>query len=166
MIIYIYIYCMNRRGFLNSVVNPGQQERSRPFPSVGTFEDKNCVSIDNFNLYVKKFSDYKQFNELYDSTLESAITKIRDDMTRNARSNQYTEDEIKIINGIKGIIFSERQIDEDGNIYPDGRTKTICPNLRRIIEGGKNRRRTTKRKRRIYSRKSKKTSRARYHKRN
>ena len=157
---------MNQRGFLNYVVNPGHQDRSRPFPSVGTLSEKNCVSIDNFRLYVTKLPTYKLFEILYNSRLESAIIKLKDDMTRNARSNQYTDDEIKIINQIKDIITSQPQIDEDGNIYEDGRTKMICPNLSRIISGGKNRRRTTKRKRRTYSRKSKKTSRARYRKRN
>jgi hypothetical protein len=157
---------MAGRGFLNDHINPGDQDRGRPFPSVGTLSEKNCVSIDNFILYVTKLPNYRLFEKLYNSRLESAIIKLRDDMTRNARSNQYTEEEVKIINDIKGIILSEFQIDEDGNSYQDGRTKMICPNLIRIIEGGKNRRRTTKRKRRTYSRKSKKTSRARYRKRN
>jgi len=85
-------------------------------------------------------------------------------MERGYVTHQYNENEIKIINGIKGIILSELQTDEDGNVYPDRRPKTICPNLRKIIGGGKTRRRTTKQKR--YSRKSKKISKhVRYRKR-
>jgi len=157
---------MTKRGFLNIHVNPGYQDIARPFPSVGTLSEKNCVSIDNFGLYVIKFPDYEQFKHFYDNTtLQSAILKIKQDMTRGNRSYQYTENEIKIINGIKNIILSELQTDEDGNVYPDRRTKTICPNLSRIISGGKTRRRTNKQKRRKYSHKSKKTTRSRYHKR-
>ena len=156
---------MDGRGFLNVLVNPGEQDRTRPFPSVGTLSEKNCVSIDNFGLYVIKFPDYEQFKDLYDRTLTSAIQKIKEDMKRGIRSYQYTEDEIKIINGIKNIIISELQTDEDGHVYPDRRIKTICPNLSRIISGGKNRRYTTKQKRKTFSRKSKKTTKSRYHKR-
>ena len=135
------------------------------FHLLARYLKKICVSIDNFGLYVIKFADYKQHKPLYDLTLETAIRKIKDDMTRGARSNPYTEDEINIINGIKNIILLERQTDENDREYQDGRTKTICPNLSRIISGGKNRRRTTKQKRKTYSRKSKKTTRARYYKR-
>ena len=156
---------MYGRGFLNVLVNPGQQDRTRQFPSVGTLSEKNCVSIDNFGLYVIKFPDYERFKDLYDRTLTSAIQKIKEDMKRGIRSYQYTEDEIKIINGIKNIIISELQTDEDGRVYPDRRIKTICPNLSRIISGGKNRRYTTKQKRKTFSRKSKKTTKSRYHKR-
>lgn len=157
---------MNTRGFLPIRINPGQQDRATPFPSVGTFEDKNCVSIDNFRLYVTKITDYQAFKPDYDMILESAIQKIKDDMTRNVTSPQYTQYETIIINQIKSIILSEPQTDEDGNVYPDRRTKTICPNVTRIIGGGgKTRRRTTKQKRRKYSHKSKKTTRSRYHKR-
>ena len=70
---------------------------------------------------------------------------------------------IRIINGIKNIILSEPQTDENGDVYSDMRTKTICPNVSRIISGGRNRRYTTKQKRRKYSHKSKKTNRSRYH---
>jgi len=151
-------------GFLNFTVIPGQSQRLRSLPSVGTFSEKNCVSIDNFGLYVTKFSDYQQYKQLYDHTLVSVIQKIKSDMERGHCTPQYNENEIKIINGIKGIILSELQTDEDGNVYSDGRLKTICPNLRKIIGGGKTRRLTTKQKR--YSRKSKKiTKHVRYHKR-
>lgn len=148
---------MSNRGFRPPV--PSSQARALEFPSVGTFQDRNCVSIDNFWLYVTKIPDYEIFTELYTTTLESAIAKIKNTMNQHI-SSVYTEYEIRIINGIKGIITSELQTDEDGNIYTDRRTKTICPNLLRIISGGKNRRHTNKQKRRKYShkyRKSKKT---------
>lgn len=129
-------------------------------------KDINCVSIDNFGLYIDKIEHYEYYKRLYDETLISAIQKIKDDMTRNVRTNQYTENEIKLINEIKRIILSERQTDESGETYRDRRTKTICPNLLRIIgslsfnTGGKNRRHTNKQKRRKHShkyRKSRKT---------
>jgi len=97
------------------------------------------------------------FKQLYDDTLESAIGKIKNNMTRNRVSpDVYTENEIKLINEIKRIILLEVQVDENGNQYDDGRTKTICPNLSRIITGGKNRRYTNKQKRLKYSQKSRK----------
>lgn len=151
------------RGFRPAIPRPNS------FPSVGTFEDKNCVSIDNFRLYVNKIDDYNTYSQLYHQTLESAISKIKNDMIRNVLTpKQYTENETNLIRGIQRIIISKPQIDDDGKQYNDGRRKTICPNLLRIIGsvGGKNRRRyTTKQKRKTYSRKSKKTTRSRYRKR-
>jgi hypothetical protein len=152
---------MSRRGFLNSTILPQHQELARPFPSVGTFEDRNCVSIDNFRLYINKIDGYEDYKDLYDNTLISAISKIKNDITRNVVSSQYTENEIKLINEIKRIILLEPQINEDGIPYRDGRTKTICPNLSRIITititGGKNRRHTNKQKIRKHSHKYRKS---------
>lgn len=154
------------RGFLNPHITPASQQRARPFPSVGSFEDRNCVSIDNFPLYISKVEHYITYKQLYDETLQSAITKIKDDMTRNRVSHRlYTDNEIKLINDIKRIILLEQQTDEDGIPYSDGRTKTICPNLSRIITGGKNRRRTNKQKRIKYSHKSRKFNKSSYKRR-
>lgn len=142
--------------------NIESQEIARPFPSVGSFEDRNCVSIDNFPLYISKVEHYITYKQLYDETLQSAISKIKDDMNRNRVSHGlYTDNEIKLINEIKRIILLEEQTDEDGFLYADRRTKTICPNLSRIITGGKNRRHTNKQKRIKYSQKYRKYKKSR-----
>ncbi len=132
-------------------------DQTRKFDSIGTFNEKNCVSIDNFILYIDKIPDYQRYQNHYNDTLQKAITKIKHGTLR------YVADEIKIINDIIRIIVSEPQTDEDNQPYPDGRLKTICPVLLKqlrdsgIITGGKNRRQTNKQKRIKYSQKYRKS---------
>ena len=141
------------RGFINP-----KQTIGPSFPSIGTMVNINCVSIDNFALYIDKIPDYQQYRQHYIDTLQNAITKIKN----NTGFSWYSFHELKIINDIIRIIVSEPQTDEDNRPYPDGRLKTICPELLTklrssgIITGGKYRRQTKKIKHSHKNRKSKK----------
>lgn len=142
------------RGFKNP-----NQSNGPSFPSIDTMVNINCVSIDNFNLYIDKIPDYQRYQQHCIDTLEKAISKIKN----NSGFSWYNVHEIKIINDIIRIIVSEPQTDEDNQPYPDGRLKTICPELLKklrssgIITGGKYRRRTNKQKRIKYSQKYRKS---------
>jgi hypothetical protein len=139
------------RGFINP-----KQPNGPSFPSIDTMANINCVSIDNFALYIDKIPDYQQYRQHYIDTLQKAITKIK----TNTGYSWYDAHELKIINDIIQIIVSEPQTDEDNKPYPDGRLKTICPELLKklrssgIITGGKYRRQTNKQKIRKHSHKN------------
>jgi hypothetical protein len=114
---------------------------------------------------------YKDFSDYFDSELKSAIQKINDGMPGNLQI-WLTEHEQYIIKEIIKIIQSQPQEYFGRKPSPsEQKLKTVCPTLlaylksMNIIQGGKNRRYTTKQKRKGYSRKSKKTNRSRYRKR-
>jgi len=85
---------------------------------------------------------------------------------------RLTQNEQYVITQIIQIIQSQSQ-EYFGKKTPisEQKPKIVCPTLlaylkrMNIIHGGKNRRYTTKQKRRKYSHKSKKTTKSRYHKR-
>lgn len=155
-----------RRGFLDQPTSV-----TGSFPSIQTLNEDNCVSLDNFRLYVKHVPTYNDFSQYFDSELESAIQKIHQGMPRNLQI-WLTPNEQYVINQIIKVIPSQPQ-EYFGKKTPisEQKPKTVCPILlaylksMKIINGGKTRRLTNKQKRRKYSHKSKKTTRSRYHKR-
>lgn len=159
------------RGFLTANRNPTQQVRrgNIQFPSIQTLNEDNCVSLDNFRLYVKHVPTYNDFSGYFNSELESAIQKIHEGMPTNLQI-RLTQNEQYVITQIIQIIQSQPQ-EYFGKKTPisEQKPKIVCPTLlaylkrMNIIHGGKNRRYTTKQKR--YSRKSKKTTSSRYRKR-
>jgi hypothetical protein len=151
------------------------QQPSRPFPSISTLFEDNCVSLHNFTLYVKYVPNYSYFSYYLDRDLDSAINKISVGMSNPQEIIWLTDNEKYIIKEIIKVIQSLPQE------YFGKKTKTseinrkkVCPNLLDYLQrsanihvyGGKTRRRTNKQKRRKYYHKSKKTSKARYLKRN
>jgi hypothetical protein len=157
-----------RRGFLDQPTSV-----TGSFPSIQTLNEDNCVSLDNFRLYVKHVPTYNDFSQYFDSELESAIQKIHQGMPRNLQI-WLTPNEQYVINQIIKVIPSQPQ-EYFGKKTPisEQKPKTVCPVLLAYLQryaniriyGGKIKRRTTKQKRRKYSHKSKKTTRSRYHKR-
>lgn len=158
---------MNQRnGFLDQPTRV-----TGPFPSIQTLYEDNCVSLNNFHLYVEYVPSYKEHSEYFKSELKSAINKINQGMPGNLQI-WLTDIEKHIINEIIKVIQSQSQEYFDRKpIFSEQKPKTVCPVLlaylkrMKIINGGKTRRRTNKQKRRKYSHKSKKTTRSRYHKR-
>lgn len=141
------------------------------FPSFQTLNEDNCVSLDNFRLYVKHLPTYNDFSQYFDSELESAIQKIHQGMPINSQiwltpNEQYVITQIiKVIPSLPQEYFGKK------TPISERKPKIVCPTLlaylkrMNIIHGGKNRRYTTKQKRKTFSRKSKKTTKSRYHKR-
>ena len=65
---------MSGRGFIQSRI---EQTRDQEFPSIRTLYHDNCVSLDNFRLYIGLVENYKQFpnyfNENFSGNKGSAV---------------------------------------------------------------------------------------------